>query len=148
MCWRALKKIIIIITGLVTQGGKRPDGATLIPRSTGKALAWDVTVPDTYANSHISRTSLETGAAAKQAASLKNTKYTAITSTHVFYPIANETAGSWDTQVTELIEELGRGITEASEDSKEMTYLFQRISITIQRGNALSFFNTFDRNDV
>ena len=111
-------------------------------------LAWDVTVPDTYADSHINRTSLEAEAAAKQAASLKNTKYSDITSTHVFYPIAIETAGSWDTQATELIEELGRRITEATEDPKETTYLFQRISITIQRGNALSFFNTFDRNDV
>ena len=70
------------------------------------------------------------------------------TSTHVFYPTAIETAGFWDTQATELIEELGRRITEAMEDPKETTYLFQRISITIQRGNALSFFNTFDRNDV
>ena len=111
-------------------------------------LAWDVTVPDTYADSHISRTSLEAEAAAKQAASLKNTKYSDITSTRVFYPIAIETAGSWDTQATELIEELSRRITEATEDPKERMYLFQRISITIQRGNALSFFNTFDRNDV
>ena len=126
----------------------RPDGATLIPLSKGKALAWDVTVPDTYADSHISRTSLEAGAAARQAASLKNTKYSDITSTHVFYPIAIETAGSWDTPATELIEELGRRITEATEDPKETTYVFQRISITIQRGHALSFFNTFDRNDV
>ena len=73
--WRAIKKIHIPAhnepTGLVTQDGKRPDGATLIPWFKGKALAWDVTVPDTYAESHISRTSLEAGAAAKQAASLK-----------------------------------------------------------------------------
>ena len=67
---------------------------------------------------------------------------------NVFYPIAIETAGSWDIQATELIEELGRRITEATEDPKETTYLFQRILITIHRGNALSFFNTFDRNDV
>ena len=129
--WRAIKRAHIPAhkepTGLVTQGGKRPDGATLIPWSKDKALAWDVTVPDTYADSHISRTSLEAGAAAKQAASLKNTKYSDITSTHVFYPIAIETAGSCDTQATELIEELGRRITEATEDPKETTYLFQRI---------------------
>ena len=91
---------------------------------------------------------MEAGAAAKQAASLKNTKYRYITCTHVFYPIAIETAGFWDTQATELIEELSRRITEATENPKETTYLFQRIAITIQRGNALSFFNTFDSNDV
>ena len=56
---------------------------------------------------------LEAGAAAKKAASLKNTKYSDITFTHVFYLIAIETAGFWDTQATELIEELGRRITEA-----------------------------------
>ena len=92
---------------------------------------------------------MEAGATVKQAEPLKKIlKYSDITSTHVFYPIAIETADSWDTQATELIAELGRRITEATEDPKETTYLFQRISITIQRGNALSFFNTFDRNDV
>ena len=79
---------------------------------------------------------------------IENTKYSDITSTHVFYPIAIETAGSWDTQATELIEEIGRRITKATEDPKETTYLFHIISITIQRSNALSFFNTFGRTDV
>ena len=146
LIWRAIKRAHISAhkepTGLVTHGGKRPDGATLIPWSKGKALAWDVTVPDTYADSHISRTSLDAGSAAKQAASLKNTKYSDITSTHVFYPIAIETAGSWETQATELIEELGRRITEATEDPKETTYLFQRISIQ-SRGVMRCHFSTF-----
>ena len=99
LIWRAIKRAHIPAhkepTGLVTQGGKRPDGATLIPWSKGETLAWDVTVPDTYGDSHINRTSLKAGAAAKQAASLKNTKYSDNTSTHVFYPIAIETASSW-----------------------------------------------------
>ena len=77
LIWRAIKRAHIPAhkerISLVTQDGKRPDGATLIPWSKGKALDWDVTVPDTYADSHISRTSLEAGAAAKQAASLKHT---------------------------------------------------------------------------
>ena len=70
LIWRAIKRAHIPVhkepTGLVTQGGKRPDGATLIPWSKGKALAWDVTVADTYADSHISRKSLEAGAAANK----------------------------------------------------------------------------------
>ena len=98
--WRAIKRTQILAhkepTGLITHGGKRPDGATLIPWSKGKPLAWDVTVPDTYADSHINMTSSETGAAARQAASTKNTKYIDITSTHIFYLIAIETAGSWE----------------------------------------------------
>ena len=135
-------------TGLITHDGKRPDGATLIPWSKGKLLAWDVTVPDTYTDSHINMTSSEAGAVARQAASTKNTKYLYIdiTSTHIVYPIAIETAGSWDLQALEVIEEIGRRIMEATEDTKETMYLFQRLSMAIQRGNALSFFNTFDKN--
>ena len=69
-------------------------------------------------------TSSEAGAAAKQAASTKNTKYIEISSTHIFYHIAIETAGSWDVQSLELIEEIGRRVTEATEDPKETMYLF------------------------
>ena len=75
-------------TGLITQGGKRPDGATLILWSKVKPLAWDVTVPYTYADTHINMTSSEAGAAARQAAWTKNTKFIDITSIHIFYPIA------------------------------------------------------------
>ena len=66
----------------------------------------------------------------------------------MFYPIAIETAGSWDVQALEVIEEIGRRITEATKDPKETMYLFQRLSMAIQRCNTLSFFNTFDKNHV
>ena len=66
----------------------------------------------------------------------------------IFYPIAIETACSWDVQALEVIEEIGRWVTEATEDPKETMYLFQRLSMAIQRGNALSFFNTVDKNHV
>ena len=123
-------------TGLITHGGKRPDGATLIPWSKGKPLVWDVTVPDTYTDSHINMTSWEAGAAARQAASMKNTiyLYIDITSTHIVYPIAIETAGAWDMQALEVIEEIGRRMTEATEDPEETMCRFQRLSMAIQRG--------------
>ena len=150
--WRAIKRAQLPAhkepTGLITHGGNRADVATLIPWSKGNPLARDVTVSDTYAYSHINMTSSKAGAAARQAASTKNTKYIDITSTHIFYPIAIETAGSWNVQALELIEEIGRRITSAMEDPKETMYLFQRLSMVIQRGNALSFFNTYDKNHV
>ena len=130
--WRAIKRGQIPAhkepIGLITYGGKRPAGATLIPWSKGKPLAWDVTVHDTFADSHINMTPSEAGAAARQAASTKNTKYIDITSTHIFYLIAIETIGSWDVQALEVIEEIGRRVTEAMEDPKETMYLFQRLS--------------------
>ena len=45
---------------------KRPDGTTLLPWARGKP--WDVTVPDTYAESHIGSTAAKPGGAANKTA--------------------------------------------------------------------------------
>jgi len=42
-----------------------------------------------------------------------------------------------------LIQEIGRRIT-AVEDTRETAFLFQRLSIALQRGNAVAFLATFD----
>ena len=89
-----------------------------------KPLAWDVTVPDTFADSHINSTSMEAGSAAKQAATFKDSKHADIASTHLFFPIAIETAGAYDARARELIDEIGRCITDVTEDSKETIYLY------------------------
>lgn len=147
LIWRAIKRAQIPASkepvGLSRSDGKRPDGATLLPWARGKPLAWDVTVPDTYAASHMSHTSNTAGAAAETAAMNKNIKYNSLTSTHHFVPVAIETGGAWCSAAIEFIQDLGRKITEVTDDPMETTYLFQRISITIQRGNCLSFLNTF-----
>jgi len=41
--------------GLSYDDGKRPGGVTLLPRTKGKPLARDVSVPDTYADSRTSK---------------------------------------------------------------------------------------------
>ena len=102
----------------------------------GKALAWDITIPDTYAMSHIQSTSVYSGSAAKHAARMKTIKYQDLNATHIFYPIAIETAGSWDDQAVKLVEEIGRRSAQETDDPKETLYLFQRILVAIQRGNA------------
>ena len=60
---------------------KRPDGSTLLPWAKGKPMAWDVTVPDTYAESHIGNISTKPGAAAEKAAQNKNDKYIRLSNT-------------------------------------------------------------------
>ena len=37
---------------------------------------------------------------------------------------------------------IGRRITTVTEDTRETTFLFQRLSMALQRGNAVSFQNT------
>ena len=39
--------------------------------------------------------------------------------------------------------ELGRRITAVTDDPRETGFLFQRLSVSLQRGNAVSFHNTF-----
>ena len=66
----AIKEPVSLMLG----DNKRPDGTTLLPWARGKPLAWDVTVPDTYAESHLANTVVTPGAAANQAAQQKTDK--------------------------------------------------------------------------
>ena len=71
-------------------------------------MAWDVTVPDTYAQSHLDRIYLQAGAATENAAIAKKTKDTGITNTHIFIAVAIEKGGSWNAEATELIQDIGK----------------------------------------
>ena len=91
MLWRAIKREQIPAmkepAGLLRRDDKRPDGATLIPLAKGKLKPWDVTIPDTSTESHLSSTAstaAEQGAAAKQAADNKTAKYQGLEKTHLF----------------------------------------------------------------
>ena len=52
----------------------------------------------------------------------------------MFYPIAIETAGTWDDMAIELVQEIGRRTTIITQDTRETVFLFQRLSIALQRG--------------
>ena len=69
-----------------------------------------------------------------------------LASTLMFYPIAIETAGTWDDMAIELVlvQEIGRRTAVITQDTRETVFLFQRLSIALQRGNAVSFLNTMN----
>ena len=52
--------------------------------------------------SHMGDTATKPGAAAHKAAQNKVAKYDKLASTHIFYPFAIETAGTWDFMAIEL----------------------------------------------
>ena len=122
---------------------KPPDGVTLIPWKQGKCLAWDVTMPDTYAQSHLPTTTTNVGHAADKSAVSKTQKYQTILQTHLFTPIAIETAGVWNSQAREFTKERGKCISTVTGEIKETSYIFQQVSVAIQRGNMLSFIGSF-----
>ena len=92
--------------------------------------SWDVTVPDTFAQSYIDDTEIFAGAAANDTVTRKRPKYQHLTDTNIFVPVAIETGGAWD---IEFIEELGKRITAVINEPLETQYLFRRISIAIKR---------------
>jgi len=60
---------------LMRDDNKRLDGTTLLPWAREKPMAWDVAVPDIYAESHIGNTATKPGAAAQKTAQNKIDKY-------------------------------------------------------------------------
>jgi len=52
-----------------------------------------------------------------------------------------ETADTWHEMAIELTQEIGRRIITIIEDTPE-TLFFRRLSMALQRGNAVSFHNT------
>jgi hypothetical protein len=117
--------------GLSRDDGKRPDGMTLVPWIKGQPLVWDVTVVDTLADSYVLKSSEVSGSAAEMACKRKHSKYSSIiSSNHVFKGLAFETLGPWCKEAE-------------SGDSKSKKFLFERISLAIQRGSAASIRGTF-----
>ena len=95
---------------------------------------------DTVAPSYLPQTSSVGGAAAELAANRKISKYSELTTSYHFVPIAFETMGPINSSVVALIKELGRRMTLITGDIKETSYmyLFQRLSVAIQRFNAVA----------
>src|SRR6218665_233696 len=110
-------------SGLLRTDGKRPDGATLIPWSAGRYMAWDATVVYTCDASYLSQTAISAGSAAEQAAVCKTAKYVLLPATHVFVPIAFETLGRVNAEGAEFLSELGRGISSVFGCQRERNFL-------------------------
>jgi hypothetical protein len=128
--------------GLSRTDGKRPDGVTLVPWQAGRTAVWDVTVIDTLATSYLPSTSITPGSAAEIAAARKVDKYLNLSATHTFVPIALETLGPISVQSLSFLREVGRRLSRATDDARESAFLFQRLSVAIQRFNAVCVTGT------
>ena len=68
--------------------------------------------------------------------------YEELSKDFIFTPIAIETLGSWGQEGHSLIKEIGRKIRDITGEKRSTFYLFQRISIAVQIGNAASVMGT------
>ena len=88
--------------------------------------------------SYLHNTSRTAGAAAETAADKKTAKYALLVQTYVFVPIAVETLGAINSDRLEFLGDLGRRITQVTDDIRESAFLFQRLSVLIQRYNVVT----------
>ena len=107
---------------------------------------WDATCPDTFARSHGSLAVLAAGKFAAIAEEHKERKYSDLMSSHFFVPIAIETTGVFGAHTLAFVKNLGQRLLHQSGDTKSISYLFQRLSIAVQRGNAISILGTSPRS--
>ena len=133
--------------GLARLDGKRPDGLTLIPCQGGKPLTWDVTVVSTLADSYLHSTSDSAGSAAETASIRKETKYSSLPPDFVFQPVAIETLGPLNASALNFLSEVGRRLTSLSGDSRETSFLLQRLSMLLQRFNSALIMDSFCFSD-
>ena len=133
-------------SGLCRSDGKRPDGVTIVPWKCDRPLVWDATCPDTFAASYSAVASSEAGLVAAQAEEKKRLKYLQLPSDLTFVPIAIETSGAIGKASLAFLAELGRRIKSATGEPRSFAYLLQRLSIAVQRGNAISILGTASKD--
>ena len=104
-----------------------------------------MTVICPLAESYVTGSAREAGAAAELAASRK--EYASIGSEYLFAPIAVETLGPMNTSARQLFAKLERKISSASGDDREGAFLFQRVSVLVQRYNAVLLHDTLPTTD-
>ena len=112
-------------------------------------MAWDVIMPDTYADSHLTVTSSAVRSAASEAVTHKTAKYVSTASIHHLMPMAIETSGVFDNEAEEFIQQVGHRCryTEMTVDPKETNTLFLKISIAIHRQcNRIPWYIPLHRN--
>jgi len=95
------------------------------------------------AESYLQSISLTPGGVAEQAAVRKQDKYVELAKSYLFQPLSFETMGPINISGQSFITELGRRICEVSGEKRETAFLYQRVSVAIQRFKCVAFRGCF-----
>jgi len=85
--------------------------------------------------------------AAELAASNKVVKYAGLSSQVEFVPIAVESHGPFNRDALQFLSELGRRLVKTTGDVRASSFLFQRISVVVQRFNSVLLRDVFVDDD-
>ena len=95
------------------------------------------------ADSYVDASARDAGSAAELAALRKDEKYSALERTQFFQSIAVESLGPTNMAAHSFLAELGRKISGVSGDDRESSYVFQQISVLIQRYSTILLHEGF-----
>ena len=101
----------------------------------------------TLAQCYVAAAARVRGEVAEQAAVMKCEKYAELSTAYTFLPIAVETLGPMNEYAYLFFEDLGRRICDVTGDTRKVSFIFQRLSVTIQRFNAVLYRETFVLHD-
>ena len=123
--------------------GKRPDGIIVYPYSRGRCLIWDATCVNTFASSNLIRAAIAAGSVADAAEVRKIAEYAELGRRYIFQPDAVETSGAMGKSTIQFFKDLGRRLAVRHQDQRESDFIFQRVSLSILRGNAISILQLY-----
>ena len=106
-----------------------------------------LTAVSTLADSYVDSAAREARAPAEQAAIRKISKYSVLSQSYLFQPIAVENTGVLNSSAADFLNALSPRISSSSGEDRASLFLFQRMSIPMQRFNAILLHNCFIRVD-
>jgi len=99
------------------------------------------------ADSYVAAAACEAGSAAEETVTRKTVKYSNIQAHHIFQPVAVESWGQMNASGHVFLSKLGRKFADQSGDYREISFLFQRLSVLIQRYNAILLHDCFVKEE-
>ena len=113
-----------------------------------KPVTRDITVVSTLALSYLHASGHSVAGAAELTISWKDAMYSCLSQSFLFVPFAIETPEAIAPCSLDFLTEVGRRLNAASGDARETAFLFQRISVALQRFNAVLIHESFVAPDV
>ena len=107
---------------------------SLVSWELGRPLVWDATCPDTSAVSYRGQATSGAGYVAAFSEERKAAKYSHLTPTYFFTPVAIESSGAIGLQSRAFLREMGMHVQLELGDTNSTMYLLQRLSVALQRG--------------
>ncbi len=100
----------------------------------------------THASTHLLDCASIAGAAARAGEECKRQRYAALALRYEFTPLTVETSGVLGPVFNDLLQDIGRRVSQRSGEPRETAWLRQLIGLAMVRGNAVAICGPWDGN--